>query len=81
MQHLSSCIIGTLLEQLIIHTWSAAKVNGGMFPFETFVLMSPPNSNGLLGLFLGAAAGSPYIVFKLTFSYGFMLRIYNYIYI
>ena len=31
-----------------------------------------------LGLydFLGAAAGSPYIVFKLTFSYGFMLRIY-----
>ena len=31
--------------------------------------------------FLGAAAGSPYIVFKLTFSYGFMLRIYIYIYI
>ena len=30
--------------------------------------------------FLGAACGSPYIVFKLTFSYGFMLRIY-YIYI
>ena len=30
---------------------------------------------------LGAAAGSPYIVFKLTFSYGFMLRIYIYIYI
>ena len=29
--------------------------------------------------FLGAAAGSPYIVFKLTFSYGFMLRIYIYI--
>ena len=32
-------------------------------------------------LFLGAATGSPYIVFKLTFSYGFMLRIYIYIYI
>ena len=32
-------------------------------------------------VFLGAAAGSPYIVFKLTFSYGFMLRIYIYIYI
>ena len=32
-------------------------------------------------LFLGAAAGSPYIVFKLTFSYGFMFRIYIYIYI
>ena len=32
-------------------------------------------------MFLGAAAGSPYIVFKLTFSYGFMLRIYIYIYI
>ena len=30
-------------------------------------------------IFLGAAAGSPYIVFKLTFSYGFMLRIYLYI--
>ena len=30
--------------------------------------------------FLGAACGSPYIVFKLTFSYGFMLRIYIYIY-
>ena len=28
--------------------------------------------------FLGAAAGSPYIVFKLTFSYSFMLRIYIY---
>ena len=27
--------------------------------------------------FLGAAAGSPYIVLKLTFSYGFMLRICN----
>ena len=30
--------------------------------------------------FLGAAAGSPYIVFKLTFSYGFMLWIYIYLY-
>ena len=24
--------------------------------------------------FLGAATGSPYVVFKLAFSYGFMLR-------
>ena len=50
-------------------------------PLNVGTMVNAPLCNSLyLSLyFLGAAAGSPYIVFKLTFSYGFMLRIYIYI--
>ena len=69
----------------IIHTISLSKVKAGSYSTCICLVDTLTSYDGTweppfeVAFFLGAAAGSPYIVFKLTFSYGFMLRIYIYI--
>ena len=66
LQFVCLCWLQALHVQFLWQQSAAVKLLDSMF---------------MISKFLGAACGSPYIVFILRPSYGFMLRIYVYIYI